>query len=402
MQKTIIGYWCQQRKLFRFLFVFLSVCLLNSCFKSDGIKIVSSDSNVVVKKVRFSSLSGWNKENFKEIIPVFRKNCEHLMKNKGEYIYSSVIKVKSKDINHVCEKFFDKKITDGKKMKRFIESEFIPYAVLNGNNDEGKFTSYYEATINASFEKNSKYKYPIYGKPNDLVETNLKDFDDKLPNVRLVGLVKDGKFIPYFDREYIEKNGIDAPILMWGDDLVDIHFMQIQGSAVAKMNDGSEVRIGFADSNGKKFRGIGSVLLEKGLLKPGEVSMPKIRSWLKTNKGKAQKEMAENKRFIFHRIIEADGPIGAMGVSLTAGRSLAVDNAIVPLGVMMWLDTYSPDNDDIEKIVFAQDIGSAIKGVVRGDYFWGHGEDALLDAGRMNSKGKYFILAPKYSALEVN
>jgi membrane-bound lytic murein transglycosylase A len=130
--------------------------------------------------------------------------------------------------------------------------------------------------------------------------------------------------------------------------------------------------------------------------------MPKIREWLRKNPDKAKDLMAENNRFIFQRITDADGPVGALGVSLTAGRSLAVDNKYIPLGAMMWLDTVNPDNGNLKKIVFAQDIGSAIKGVVRGDYFWGQGEQALKHAGRMNSKGKYYIFAPKNSAVKVD
>ena len=110
--------------------------------------------------------------------------------------------------------------------------------------------------------------------------------------------------------------------------------------------------------------------------------------------------MAENNRFIFQKITDADGPVGALGVSLTAGRSIAVDNKYIPLGAMMWLDTVNPDNGKIQKIVFAQDIGSAIKGVVRGDYFWGHGEEALQQVGRMNSSGRYYIFAPKNSTVK--
>ena len=143
-------------------------------------------------------------------------------------------------------------------------------------------------------------------------------------------------------------------------------------------------------------------MLQKGLIKPEDASMMKIREWLRKNPQKAAEIMAENERFIFQRVVDADGPVGAMGLSLTAGRSMAVDNRYVPLGAMLWLDTINPDKNKIEKIVFAQDIGSAIKGIVRGDYFWGHGEDALAQAGRMNSAGKYYLLAPKYSAPKVN
>lgn len=363
---------------------------------------MSSESTGVAKleKQQIQNLPGWQTEDFKSVISVFNKNCGKILNNKNEYIYDAAIKIQTKDFQKICREFMSKNINSSAEMKKFLEKEFDVYAVSDNENYEGKFTSYYEAVIHASFEKTAKYKYPVYGKPKDLVEINLRDFDENLPNTRLVGRVENGKFVPYYNRRKIENDGVNAPVLMWGDDLVDIHFMQIQGSAIAVMNDGSELRIGFADSNGLKFRGIGSIMLEKKILKPGEVSMPKIREWLRNNPDKAQELMAENNRFIFQKISDADGPVGALGVSLTAGRSIAVDNKYIPLGAMMWLDTVNPDNGKIQKIIFAQDIGSAIKGVVRGDYFWGHGEEALQQAGRMNSVGRYYIFAPKNSTVK--
>lgn len=403
MQKIMNGSWfLPKRTCSLFIGVILTLCL-NGCFKEESVAPKSTGpADIFVSKVSFKELSGWDNDDFEEVIPVFRKNCGAVLNNKNEYLYASAVKIRTKDYQRVCDKFSKENITTGAQMKRFIESEFVPYAVADGKNTEGQFTSYYEATIRASFEKSDKYKYPIYGKPLDLVEIKLKEFDESLPDTRLVGRVEGNKFIPYYERREIEQKGVKAPVLMWGDDLVDIHFMQIQGSAVATMDDGSELRIGFADSNGRKFKGIGKILLDKGFLKPGEASMPKIREWLRKNPQEAERQMAENERFIFQRLVDADGPVGAMGLSLTAGRSMAVDNGFIPLGAMMWLDTTNPDGGVIEKIVFAQDIGSAIKGVVRGDYFWGHGEEALQEAGRMNSKGRYYILAPRYSALKVN
>jgi len=358
--------------------------------------------DIVLAKTDYGQLPGWNNEDFGAIIPVFRKNCAALrQKSSSEYISSAAVKIKTKDYQKVCRRFAAQNIKSATEMKSFLENEFVPYSVSDGANPDGKFTSYYEAVIHASFNKIGRYRYPVYGRPDDLIEINLKDFDKTLPDTRLVGRVENKKFVPYYNRREIESNGVNAPVLMWGDDLVDIHFMQIQGSAIAVMDDGKEIRIGFADSNGRKFKGIGSIMLEKGAIKQSEASMSKIREWLRQNPQKAEKLMAENERFIFQRLVESDGPVGAMGVSLTAGRSLAVDNRFIPLGAMLWLDTYGPDKKKIEKIVFAQDIGSAIKGIVRGDYFWGHGEEALQKAGQMNSKGRYYILAPKYSPLTV-
>ena len=400
MQKTINGYWFQPKKVLKLILSIIFVLEINGCMKESTVPEIKSAA--VVKKVSFSDLKGWNSDNFKEVIPVFSKNCNSITNNKKEFIYSSQIKIKTSDYQEICRKFAGKNIKTSAQMKKFIEDEFYPYSVSDGNNPDGKFTSYYEAEIYASFEKTSEYKYPIYGRPSDLIEINLRDFDENLPNTRLVGRVKDGKFIPYYNRREIEKNGIKAPVIMWGNDLVDIHFMQIQGSAIAHMSDGSDLRVGYADNNGHKFRGIGGILISKKIIEPKDASMIKIREWLRNNPEKAADLMAENERFIFQRLSDSDGPLGAMGVSLTAGRSLAVDNSYIPLGAVMWLETYNPDKKDINKIVFAQDIGSAIKGVVRGDYFWGHGEQALKQAGRMNSVGRYYILAPKKSGLKVN
>lgn len=401
MQKAIIGLWFRPKNLLNLAVVLLFVCLLNGCAKEAN-PPAEKPSGVELQKVQMNKLSGWQSENFSEVADVFNKNCGKILENTNEYIYASAIKIKTKDYQKICSKFLSKNIRSDIDMRHFIELNFDVYAITDNGAAEGKFTSYYEAVIHASFEKTDKYKYPIYGKPKDLIEINLKDFDENLPDTRLVGRVSGNKFIPYYNRREIENNGIKAPVLMWGDDLVDIHFMQIQGSAVAEMSDGSELRIGFADSNGHKFRGIGSILLDKKLLSAGEASMPKIREWLRRNPDKAKDLMAENNRFIFQRITDADGPIGALGIALTAGRSLAVDNKYIPLGAMMWLDTVNPDNGNLKKIVFAQDIGGAIKGVVRGDYFWGQGEKALIHAGRMNSVGKYYIFVPKNSPVKVD
>lgn len=400
MLKAKIGYWFLPKKALNLFFMAIFAAALCNCQKNTDEP--ASGESIQLKKASFNDLSGWEKENFSEVIPVFAKNCGQIAKSNKAYFEAGIIKIKTADLQAKCQKFEAAAIKTSADMKRFIESEFTAYAITDRDRADGKFTSYYEAVINASYQKDEKYKYPVYGRPADLVEINLHDFDDKLPQTRLVGRVENGKFVPYYKRREIENNGINAPVLMWGDDLADIHFMQIQGSAVAKMTDGSKVRIGFADSNGHKFRGIGSILVEKGYIKSGEASMPKIREWLQANPQKAKDLMAENERFIFQRVTNADGPIGAYGISLTAGRSLAVDTRYVPLGTMLWLDTMSPDKRYLRKIVFAQDIGSAIKGVVRGDYFWGHGEQALEYAGRMNSVGKYYILVPKETKLNAD
>ncbi len=149
-------------------------------------------------------------------------------------------------------------------------------------------------------------------------------------------------------------------------------------------------------TTGRRFKGIGSILLGKGLLEAGKADMMSIKKWLEENPQQAAAIMQENERYIFHRLMTTPGPVGAFGIPLTAGRSLAVDRRYIPLGAVLWLSTTTPDRRPLNKMVAAQDIGSAIKGAVRGDYFWGSGGDEILNsAGRMNSSGHYYIFLPR-------
>lgn len=346
--------------------------------------------------VAFDNLENWHNDDLSQTIRAFADSCAKISTEKNEFLSNAAVKISTNLYQAVCRDFAARNIQSSDQFRQFIENNFIPNLVLGNGKETGKFTSYYESALNASFHKDDRYKYPIYGKPTDLIEFNLRDFDPALPSKRYVGRVAAQKLLPYYTRAEIEAGAGKAPVLLWGDDPVDIYVMQIQGSAVADLDDGRKVRIGYADNNGHAFKGIGSILLSKGLIKPGEASMGKIKQWLKKNGRLATDNMAENERFVFHRLVDAEGPIGAQGVPLRAGRSLAVDRHYIPLGSLLWLETTGPDREKIEKLVVAQDIGGAIKGAVRGDYFWGSGKDDVLDyAGRMNSSGRYFILLPK-------
>lgn len=377
------------KNLFKILFL---CCLIVSCKEQETVQHVTKD--LELKKASYQDLKNWQKDDISSAIKAFKKSCLQINKKNSEYIdSSSEIKIKTKTYKNLCQAI---EHISPQNYKKFIEENFSPYLVKYQGSSEGKFTSYYEAKLFASYKKSDKYKYPIYGYPFDLVEINLQDFDKTLPNKRLVGRVKNQKFIPYYTRAEIHEKPLNAPILLWADNEVDIYVMQIQGSAVAHMEDGSEIRIGYAENNGHPFKGIGSILLEEKKINAGQASMAKIKQWLKENPDKAIEPMNKNKRYVFHRLINADGPIGAQGVSLTAGRSLAVDRKYIPLGALLWLETTGPDKENINKLVVAQDVGGAIKGAVRGDYFWGSGgDDILAKAGKMHSKGQYYILLPK-------
>lgn len=382
---------------FRLLKILCLCLLVLSCEKKDEEKAKPQTPPekpaLTLEKADYKQLKNWNKDDLTEAIIAFERSCSKIKFSTAEYLGSSEIKIPTKAYVEECKKLKNIKPQDYKK---FFEANFIPYLVKYNESAQGKFTSYYESALNASYHKSEKYRFPIYGRPNDMIEINLQDFDKNLPNRRFVGRIKDKKLVPYYTRDEISKRNLDAPVILWADSDIDIYVMQIQGSAVATLDDGSQIRIGYAENNGREFKGIGSILLEKGVLKPGQASMGSIKRWLKENIDTSGPHMNENQRYIFHRIIDAPGPLGAQGVPLVSGRSLAVDKSFVPLGSLLWLETTGPNKEKIEKLVVAQDIGGAIKGAVRGDYFWGSGDDDILElAGKMHASGQYYILIPK-------
>ena len=327
-------------------FIFLIVFLLTACPQKKEPKPDELSAPSAVKAelqaAAFDELDGWNADNLAEMLPTLQNNCGKISKTTSDWLGNSVLKVDARLYRRICAKLGQKQFSDTAELRKFIEDNFVPFLVLDDGNAEGKFTSYYESQINASFHKHGKYIYPVYGRPYDLIEINLKDFDEALPDKRLVGRLSKQKMIPYFKRAEIENNGINAPVLMWGDSLTDIHIMQIQGSAVARMDNGEKIRVGYADNNGLPFRGIGGILLQNNLLPPGKANMIEIKKWLNGHPDEAAKYMQQNQRFIFHRIVTESGPVGAFGVPLQAGRSMAVDKDVIPLGSLMWLSTRTP------------------------------------------------------------
>lgn len=352
--------------------------------------------NITLLPTRFGELPNWFRDDIIMAMPAIKASCQQLLKEKNEYLSNSKLQIPTASYRHACKKLLDSEISTSAELRYFLEKYFTPYLVLDNGNPEGKFTAYYEASIDVSANRSAKYPYPIYGKPRDLIEANLADFDSRLPNHKIYGRIDNNKFIPYYTREEIETGHIPAPVILWAKDAIDANIMQIQGSAVAKLDTGQKIRVGFAAHNGRPFTGIGSILLSEGLIGQGQASMGEIKKWLKKHPKLAEEKLRQNQRFVFHRISDKAAPVGAHNVPLTAKRSLAVDRTYIPLGALLWLDTTGPQKEKIQQLVVAQDIGGAIKGAVRGDFFWGSGSDDVLAlAGKMNAAGHYYILLPK-------
>ena len=286
-----------------------------------------------------------------------------------------------------------------KAARKFFEIWFQPYQASGQNGPTGLFTGYYEAHLHGARKRDNTYRFPLYRRPPDLVSVDLGKFRDTLKGERVAGVVVDGRLAPYADREAIARGALDRRglELLWVDSAVDAFFLHIQGSGRVTMSDGGVVRVGYDGANGQPYRAIGRDLVDNGAIPADRISMQTIRAWLAAHPGRAQAMMARNRSYIFFRTLQGDGPIGALGVALTPGRSLAVDRRFIPLGVPVWLDATDPlsATTPLRRLLIAQDTGGAIRGPVRGDMFWGHGADAASRAGQMKSHGRYFLLLPR-------
>jgi membrane-bound lytic murein transglycosylase A len=270
---------------------------------------------------------------------------------------------------------------------------------VTGKTSPGLFTGYYEAELNGSWRRTNRFNVPLYAKPTDLIAADLGQFSSALKGKHIAGRLRGNRLIPYHSRREIE-NGVlrgKGLELLWVDSVADAFFLHVQGSGRVKMTDGSIVRVGYAAKNGRPYVSIGRELIRRGAMAKENVSMQSIRTWLTANPHKASDLLAANPSYIFFRRLKGTDVIGAMGVGLTPGRSLAVDRRHVPLGAPLWLDTRDPldERRPLRRLMIAQDTGGAIKGPVRGDIFWGFGAEAAQRAGQMKSRGTYYVLLPK-------
>lgn len=280
----------------------------------------------------------------------------------------------------------------------FFESRFTPYKARDTSGGGGLFTGYYEPELRGAWKQDGTHRYPIYARPEDLISVDMGRFRPEWQGQHIAGRVSGNEFVPYATRADIEAGALKGKQLelLWVDDPIDLFFLHVQGSGRVVLPDRSIVRVGYAGRNGHRYTPIGRELVAMGALKSDKVSMQEIRAWLDANPLAGTELMSRNKSYIFFRVLTGDGPVGAQGVVLTPGRSLAVDVAFVPLGIPIWLSTTEPGGKKpLRRLVIAQDTGSAIKGPVRGDLFVGFGKAAGLMAGAMKQQGNYYLLLPR-------
>lgn len=289
--------------------------------------------------------------------------------------------------------------------RAFFEAAFTPLTVAWGGETQGLFTGYYEPLLRGSRRRDDRFRVALHRRPDDLVRVELGRFDPALQGKRIAGRVVGAELEPYPDRAAIEAGALrDELALVWVDDPIDAFFLHIQGSGRVRLEDGGELRLRYADQNGRRYHAIGRELIRRGALSRETVSMQSIRAWLQAHPEEAAAVMGTNPSYVFFQELRGPGPLGALGVPLTPGRSIAVDRRLLPLGAPLWLEASHPDADagrpdrPLNRLMLAQDTGGAITGAVRGDVFWGHGDEAYEIAGRMKHPGRWYLLLPKAAA----
>ncbi|WP_240475011.1 murein transglycosylase A [Terasakiella pusilla] len=353
--------------------------------------------------VSFAALPGWSADTVFDAIPALRKSCKTFgRKPNDRAIGPNGIGGTAGDWKSLCTQVYSLPDGDHAKARSFFEANFQPYLVSDIADDDkpaaGLFTGYYEAGLRGAYRQSGPYQTPLYKRPDDLVLVGLGEFKSQWNGKRLAGRLENGQLVPYASRSEIETGKLRGKNLelVWVDDPVDAFFLHIQGSGRVQFADGSTMRVGYDGHNGHDYTSIGRILIDRGEVSKEDMSMQAIRQWLATHPQKGQELMRENASFIFFRELKDEGPVGAQGVALTPGRSLAIDKRYMPLGVPMWLYTFTDpvSTDPISRLVVTQDTGGAIKGVVRGDVFWGFGKEAAERAGKMKEPGSYFALLP--------
>ena len=348
--------------------------------------------------VAWPALPGWNDDRVDEAWPAFRAGCAAL--------------VASDATNALwqgpCSAAGSLAPIDQGTVRKFFEAHFIPYRVEAADGrDTGMVTGYYEPLLDGSRVRSERYSVPLYAAPDDLLTIDLTDLYPELKGKRLRGRVEGRRVVPYWSRAEIE-NGT-APVadkaLVYVGDPVDAFFLQIQGSGRVRLAEGGVIRVGYADQNGQPYHSIGRILVERGELPLERASLQGIRDWGRRNPEKLGPLLDENPSYVFFREVappapgtleaEIDGPFGSLGVPLLRERTIAVDPRSVPLGAPVYLaTTYPLSTRALDRLVLAQDTGGAIRGAVRADFFWGFGDDAEEQAGRMRQDGRMWLLWP--------
>lgn len=431
------------KQIFRTLLLGLTAALLSAC-PSKSIKKPQTGTTIPVVKgpdrptgtphppgttvtpgggasytaVRHGDLPHWATQHFAQSLKSFKLGCEKLKNREGW-----------QDVCTQAEQTGEHHFS----AKAFFEKYFTPWQVSANGSQAGTVTGYYEPVLHGDTRQTAKAKFPIYGIPHDFVSVplpanlrgskstvriratgqnsgvideagqyaaDLSQFPITARTTALKGRFAGGRFVPYHNRNQINGGALNgkAPILGYADDPVELFFMQIQGSGRLKTPSGKYIRVGFADKNEHPYVSIGRYMADKGYLPLAQTSMQGIKAYMKQNPGRLAEVLGQNPSYVFFRELTGSseaGPVGALGTPLLGEYAGAIDRHYITLGAPLFVATAHPTTKKaLNRLIMAQDTGSAIKGAVRVDYFWGYGDEAGEVAGKMKTTGYVWQLLP--------
>jgi membrane-bound lytic murein transglycosylase A len=351
----------------------------------------------------WANIPGWNDDDHLAAYKTFRASCKPIAAQQGVPPDSKALGTSLRDPCRIARGI---ELTDTAKAKDFFEQNFVPLRISRLGEDAGFVTGYYEPVLDGSRTQTDVYNVPVYRRPSNLFVRGKTQNSTGLPNggqvFRKIGR---RKLVPYYDRAEIEDGAIAGRGLeiAWLKSQIDLLFAQIQGSARIKLADGTTLRINYDAHNGYPYTAVGRILIDRGIIPKEQMSMQKIREWMQQNPDGANELRRQNRSYVFFREVplsDKDEAVGAQGVPLTPGRSIAVDKALHVYGTPFFIAGELPIESEQSKTPFhrlmiAQDTGSAIVGPARADLYFGAGADAGKVSGRLRHNMQFVMLVPK-------
>ena len=378
-----------------FLLSLVALGFLTSC---ETTRQDTGGQKLVLKPASFSDLEGWNDDRPAEAIQALARSCDRIAKKSPADSFGPVGGTYA-DWQKPCAALTPAISADDALARQYLENWFRPWSAMNEAGErDGLFTGYYEASLNGSRTRHGPYQTPLRRRPDDLVMVDLGLFREALKGQRIAGRVVGGDLKPFEDHRAIDQGklpGDESLPLVWVDDPVKAFFLQIQGSGRIRLDDGTTMSVGYAGQNGHAYYAVGRELVKRGALEKDQVSMQSIEAWLKAHPDQAREIMYANPSYVFFREMENEGAVGGENIILTPHRSIAVDRSKISYGIPVWIDIPDAPQGAVRQLMIAQDTGGAIRGPVRGDIFFGFGEDAERLAGPMKAQGRWWFLLPK-------
>jgi membrane-bound lytic murein transglycosylase A len=392
------------RRCFRVIAVLAGLCVVaGGAFAQTSGPIQFPDTQY--EPVDWSAMDGWANDDHAAAFAAFLGSCRTL--DSKRRISARELTAMSIALREICEQAREAIPLDEDGARKFFEDHFSPVRINKLGDTDGFLTGYYEPIIAGSRVPTGNFTAPLYRRPPNLVVSGRRRLGEAFPSKGVFVGRRFGrrKIVPYYTRGEIEDGALDGWHLeiCYLHDQIDVLFAQIQGSARIRLEDGTILRVNYDSHNGWPYTPVGRVLIDQKLMNKDQVSMQSIRDWMEANPDQAKEVRRQNKSYVFFRITDLateDEAVGGEGVALMPGRSIAIDRSLHAYGTPFFIDADLPIANQkvptkFERLVIAQDTGSAIVGPARADIYFGAGDEAARIAGRIKNPGEFVMLIPR-------